>query len=140
MDRSVDTIFIMQETVLTRSEQGPKKVRKAEAMETATAEPLAFPETKMLRRVDGAPSVESEAETIADSAGLESGVIKSRAIQSDEARARKRTKHDQRRRARMASINSSQNVTAIDGAREAEGETDGAGKWEDSTELSHGLN
>ena len=29
-------------------------------METATAEPLAAPETKM-RRVDGAPSVESEA-------------------------------------------------------------------------------
>ena len=36
-----------------------KKVRKAEAMERATAEPLAFPETKM-RRVDGAFLVESE--------------------------------------------------------------------------------
>ena len=73
----------------------PKEVRKAEATETATAEPLTFPETKM-RRVDGAPLVESEAETIADSAGLESGVIKSRAIRSDEARARKNAKHSQR--------------------------------------------
>jgi len=36
-----------------------KKARKAEAMETATAEPLATPETKM-RRVDGALLVESE--------------------------------------------------------------------------------
>ena len=38
----------------------PTKVRKAEAMETATSEPLAFPETK-IRRVDGAPSIESAA-------------------------------------------------------------------------------
>jgi len=68
------------------------------------------------------------------------GEMKPRAIRSDEARLRKRTKHNQRRRARMASINSSQNVTTLDGAREAKGETDGAGKWEDSTELSHGPN
>ena len=43
-------------------------------------------------------------------------------------------------RSYSASINSSQNVTGIDGAREAEGETEGTGKWEDSTELSHGPN
>ena len=36
-----------------------EKVRKAETMETTTAEPLVISETKM-RRVDGAPLVESE--------------------------------------------------------------------------------
>ena len=108
-------------------------------METATAEPLAFHENKM-RRVDGAFLVESEAEIIVDSAGLESGDVKSGARRSDEARARKNAKSHQRRRARKANINCSQNMTTeINSAQEAE-ETDGTGKWEDSTELFYGLN
>ena len=115
-----------------------KKVRKAEAMETATAEPLATPETKM-RRVAGAPLVENEAETIVDSAGLESGDMKSCARRSDEARMRKNAKHRQRQRERKAIINISQNKTEADGTQEAEA-TDGSSKWETSSENSHGLN
>ena len=63
-----------------------KKPRKAEAMGTATAEPLAVPEKK--RRVDGVFLVESEAETSAGFAGLGSGETKSHAFRSDEARTR----------------------------------------------------
>ncbi len=72
-------------------------------------------------------------------AGLESGEIKSRAIRSDEARARKNAKRNQRRRVWKASLNSSQNITETDSAQEAE-EIDGPGKWEGSSEISHGLN
>jgi hypothetical protein len=54
-----------------------KKVRKAEAMEAATAELLAFPETKM-RRLDDAHLVKSEAEINASSSGLGSTERKSR--------------------------------------------------------------
>ena len=114
-----------------------KKVRKAEAMGTAAAEPLAVPEKK--RRVDGVFSVESEAETNAGFAGLGSGEMQSRAIRSDEARARKRAKNTQRQRARMASTKSSHNMTETDSAQEVK-VTEGPGKWEDSTEYSHGLN
>jgi hypothetical protein len=115
-----------------------KKVRKAEAMETATAEPLAFPETKM-RRVDCTPLVESGAEITVSPAGLESGDMKSCARRSDEARMRKNAKHRQRQRARKAIINISKNKTEADGAQETEA-TDGSSKWETSSENSHGLN
>ena len=94
-----------------------KKVRKAEAMGTAAAEPLAVPEKK--RRVDGVFLVESEAETSAGFAGLGSGEMKSCAIRSDEARAKKNAKNHQRRRARKASISSSQLMTETDSAQEA---------------------
>ena len=61
------------------------------------------------------------------------------ARRSDEARARKNAKDYQRRRAQKANIKSRQNKTEVDGAQEAE-ETDRMGKWETSTENSHGLN
>jgi len=102
-----------------------KKMRKAEAMWTAAAEPLVVPEKKS--RVDGVFSVESEAETSAVFAGLGSGEMQSRAIRSDEARTRKNAKNHQRRRARKASISGSQNKMETDSAREAE-ETEGPGK------------
>jgi hypothetical protein len=60
-----------------------KKVRKAEAMGTAAAEPLAVTEKK--RRVDGVFLVESEAERNAGYAGLGSGEMQSCAIRADEA-------------------------------------------------------
>ena len=85
-----------------------KKARKAEAMETATAEPQAFPEKKM-RRADGVLTVESGAETIVGSAGLESGEIKSRAKRTDEARVRRHAKRNQRQSARKASTSDSLN-------------------------------
>ena len=107
-------------------------------MGTITAEPQAVPEKKM-RRADDAFSVEIEDEINASSSGLDSGEMKSRAIRSDEARMRKNAKHRQRQRARKASINCSQNKTEAEGAQEAE-ETDRMGKWETSTENSHGLN
>ncbi len=91
-----------------------KKVRKAEVMGTAAAEPLAVPEKK--RRVDGVFLVESEAETSAGLAGLGSGETKSRASRSEEARTRKKAKSHQRRRARKASISSSQIMTETDSA------------------------
>jgi len=71
--------------------------------------------------------VESEAETNAGFAGLGSGEMKSRAIRSDEARARKNAKDNQRQRARKARISSSRIMTETDSAQEAK-ETEGAGK------------
>jgi hypothetical protein len=114
-----------------------KKVRKAEAMGTAAAEPLAVPEKK--RRVDGVFSVESEAETNAGFVGLGSGEMKSRAFRSDEARAKRNAKDNQRQRKRKASISSSQIMTETDSAQEAK-ETEGTGKWKNSSEHLHGLN
>ena len=114
-----------------------KKVRKAEVMGTAAAEPLAVSEKK--KRVDGVFLVESEAETNAGFAGLGSGEMKSRATRSDEARARKNATNHQRQRARKASISSSQIMTETDSAQEAK-ETEGAGKWKNSSEHFHGLN
>ena len=102
-----------------------KKVRKAEAMGTAAAEPLAVLEKR--RRVDGVFLVESEAETNAGFANLGSGEMQSRSIRSDEARARKNAKNYQRRRERKASISSSQIMTETDSAQEAK-ETGGPGK------------
>ena len=113
--RRVDGVFLVEF----------KKVRKAEAMGTAAAEPLAVTEKK--RRVDGVFLVESEAERNAGYAGLGSGEMKSRAIRSDEARARKKAKNHQRLRARKASVSSSQIMTETDSAQEAE-ETGGPGK------------
>jgi hypothetical protein len=60
--------------------------------------------------------VENETETNAGFAGLGSGEMKSRAIRSDEARARKNAKNYQRRRERKASISSSQIMTETDSA------------------------
>jgi len=115
-----------------------KNVRKVNSMEITVAEPLASPEKKM-RRADGVPLVESEAETSARSAGTGSGEKKSRVIRSDEARARRHAKRNQRQRTRKANISDSKNKSETDGAQEAE-ETEGKGKWEMSTEYSHGLN
>ena len=103
-----------------------KNVRPAETMETNVTEQLAGPEKKM-RRVDGVPLVESEASANASSAGHASGETKSRTFRSDEARTRKNAKNHQRRRARRASISSSQLMTETDSAQEAE-ETEGPGK------------
>ncbi len=63
-----------------------------ESMGTTAAEPQAAPEKKM-RRAEGEVLVESEDEINASSSGHGSGEMKPRAIRSDEARARKRTKH-----------------------------------------------
>jgi len=112
-----------------------KKVRKAEALGTATAESLAAPEKKM--RAEGVLLVESEAETNS-SAGLESGETKSHARRSDEARTRKNLKDSLRQRAKTSRISSSKNMAETDSAQEAEG-TEGPGKCENSTEHPHGL-
>jgi hypothetical protein len=114
-----------------------KNVRKIDSMEITVAEPLASPEKKM-RRADGVPLVESEAETNAGSAGPGLGEMKSHSIRSDEARARRNAKRNQRQRRRKASISGGQNKIEIDGTQEAK-VTEGAGKWGNSTEHSHGL-
>ena len=103
-----------------------KKVRKAEAMGTAAAEPLVVPEKK--RRVDGVFSVESEAETNAGLAGLGSGETKSRASRSEEARAKRKARYKRRQSARKASTSGTQIVTETDGTQEAE-ETEEPGLW-----------
>ena len=71
-------------------------------MGTAAAEPLAV-----------------EAETNAGFAGLGSGEMKSCAIRSDEARAKRNAKKNQRQRKRKASISNSQNMIQTDSAQEA---------------------
>ena len=105
-------------------------------MGTAAAESLVVPEEEM--RAEGALLVESEAETKVGSAGPGSGEMTSHAIRSDEARARRNAKRNQRQRRRKASISGGQNEIEIDGTQEAE-VTEGAGKWGNSTEHSHGL-
>jgi hypothetical protein len=103
-----------------------KKVRKAEAMGTAAAEPLVVPEKK--RRVDDVFSVESEAETSAGFAGLGSGEMKSHTFRSDEARAKRKATKKRRQRTQKASTSGTQIVIETDGAQEAE-ETEEPGEW-----------
>jgi hypothetical protein len=104
-----------------------KNVRKVDSMEITVAEPLASPEKKM-RRADGVPLVESEAETNAGSAGTGSEEMKSHARRrSDEARARRKAVCKQRQRTRKAS-SGIQLVIETDSTQEAE-EAEGPGKW-----------
>jgi hypothetical protein len=120
---------------------GPKPsatFENTESIGTTASEPQAVPEKKM-RRADGVTLVENEDKTNAITSGLDSGEMKLRAIRSDEARARKNAKRNQRRRAWKASSNNSQNMTETESAQEAE-ETERLGKWEGSSEISHGLN
>ena len=73
-------------------------------------------------------------------AGLGSGEMQSRAIRSDEARAKRHKKRNQRHQAaRKAGAICSQNVTETGSAQEAEG-TDCKGKWMMSSEYFHGPN
>ncbi len=93
---------------------------------------------KKMRSADGVISVENEDESNTITSGPESGERKPRVIRSEEARTRKTAKYNQRLRARKASISGSQNMIETAKAEE-EKETDESGKWEDSTEYSHGL-